>query len=150
MSRKSKRRPKDENVPGPLDAALGAFGRSASGEPPNLTVEQRTADVGLLDELASLDIAIARRQFERLETAYQRGQSPNAADVSLYTSAADGVRRSVTEKAKLLGTFGAIAGKQDRDATPTFRVFVSSGELPPETGAEPSPANHDLVVREGQ
>lgn len=142
------RRP-NPNAPGPLDAAIAAFGPRPGSASPNLTVERRSADVGLLDELASLDISIARRQFERLETAYQNGQSPNAADVSLYTSAASSARASVVEKARLLGTYGAIAGKQDRDATPTFRVFVSNGELPPETGAEPS-TKHDLSIRESK
>jgi len=132
------RRRTNEPAPGPLDAALNVFAASSRPASPSLAVEQRTADVGLLDELASLDITIARRQFDRINEAYARGQSPNAADVSLYTSASAGARASVSEKAKLLGTYGAIAGKQERDATPTFRVYVSSGELPLETGAEPS------------
>jgi hypothetical protein len=112
--------------------------KQATPNRPNLKVEHRAADVSVLDELVSLDLALANRQFERLETAYNCGQSPNAADVSLYTSATTGARANVAEKAKLLGTYGAIAGKQDRDATPTFRVYVSAGELPPETGAESS------------
>lgn len=136
--------------PGPFDAVLSVFGRRAKVETPDLAVEKRNADVGMLDEVASLDIAVARRQFERLETAYASGAQPASADVSLYTSAVASVRASVAEKARLLGTYGAVAGKQDKDATPTFRIVVNreGGRLPPETGAEDDGAGEDLAVVE--
>jgi hypothetical protein len=124
---------------GPFDAVLAVFGRRGSGDDrKTVEVEKRLADVGMLDELASLDMALANRQFERLNTAYENGMQPAAADVSLYTAAASSVRASVSEKARLLGTYGAAAGRQDRDAAPTFQIVVNrgGGKLPPETGAE--------------
>jgi hypothetical protein len=133
------KRKKDER--GPFDAVLGVFGRRPV-DAPEFKVEPRRADVAILDEVASLDIAIARRQAERIEAAYAEGRQPTSADVALYTSSTSSARASVAEKARLLGTYGAAAGRQDKDQPPTFRVFVSAGKLPSETGAddaEPDP-----------
>lgn len=134
------------SAPGPFDAVLSVFGRKTS-ETPSMQVEKRLATANLLDELASLDMAIATRQAERIEAAYAAGESPAPADVALYTSSVASARASVAEKARLLGTYGATAGKQDKDAVPTFRVFVSNGKLPAETGAE-DVEPEDLAVSE--
>lgn len=137
-------------APGPFDAFLGVFRGAAKVGAPDLTVERKNADVGLLDELASLDRQIALRQFERIETIYAEGGTPEPADVALYTASVQSVRASVAEKAKLLGSYGALAGKQDRDAVPTFRVIVNSmgGRLPAETGAEDVAETPDVEVSE--
>lgn len=134
-------------APGPFDAVLSVFGRDPGAETPELAVEKRLASANLLDELASLDMAIARNQATRIEAAYAAGEEPSPADVALYTQTVASVRTSVAEKARLLGTYGATAGKQDKDQVPTFRVFVSNGRLPTETGAE-DVENEDLAVSE--
>ncbi len=128
----------DAPTPGPFDTVLAVFGRKKTDERKPVEVEKRNADVQMLDEVASLDIALANRQFERLNAAYENGMQPAAADVSLYTASVASVRASVSEKARLLGTYGATAGKQDRDAVPAFHIVVNrgGGKLPPETGAE--------------
>lgn len=97
-------------------------------------VEQRLADVSLLDEIASLDAATAKSAFERMEQARAAGDEVDPADVQLYTSSAESARRSVVEKAKTLGTYGGESPNRDR--APSFRVFVSTGALPADTGAD--------------
>lgn len=132
----------------PFGSFLSVFKRDEkSPNAPALHVEKRLATANLLDEIASLDIAIATKQAARIEDAYARGMQPAPADVQLYAGAVDSVRKSVAEKARLLGTYGATAGKQDKDSTPTFRVFVSNGRLPTETGAEDADGE-DLAVSE--
>jgi hypothetical protein len=109
-------------------------------------VEKRLADVSVLDELVSLDLHLARRQHERLETAYAENRLPAPSDVSLYAAATTSARASVAEKAKILGTYGGAGGQIDKNKEPSFRVYVSAGRLPAETGAddaedpEPPPA----------
>jgi hypothetical protein len=98
-------------------------------------VEKRLADVSVLDELVSLDLHLARRQHERLETAYAEDRVPAPSDVSLYAAATTSARASVAEKAKILGTYGGAGGQIDKDETPRFVVHVDRPELPEETGA---------------
>ncbi len=98
-------------------------------------VEKRLADVSVLDELVSLDLHLAKRQHERLETAYANGELPAPSDVALYAASTSSARASVAEKAKILGTYGGAGGQIDKDETPRFVVHVDRPELPEETGA---------------
>jgi hypothetical protein len=117
-----------------------ALARAILGGPKKPTetpqVEKRLADVSVLDELVSLDLHLAKRQHERIETAYAEDRVPAPADVSLYAAATTSARASVAEKAKILGTYGGSGGPIDKNKEPSFRVYVSDGKLPAETGAD--------------
>lgn len=117
----------------PFEIARRILCGSSKHEP--RPVEQRLADVSLLDELASLDAATAKGAFERMERSRADGDPVDPVDVQLFASSAESVRRSVEGKARILGTYGAVGGRSDKNEIPTFRIEVSAGKLPPETGA---------------